>query len=295
MYQGLVSVIIPAYNADATIMDAIASVLAQTYANIEIIVVDDGSEDTTCRVVEDHFPMVTLHRCANHGPSQARNRGMQSAHGQWIAFLDADDTWHPEKIAQQIDVASTDPAIGLVASDWVRGSDFETVPKALPVSEVTYFDLLILNRFQTSTVMVMRHIVEELQGFDKQVDGAEDWDLWLRISQVSRVVKIDWPLVMYRDVPTGYSKNVWRVYETMLPMLDKHRNVGAVRLRDFRTIESWHHLRFALAFLLMKHYHAAASAAAPAFSRRLLLYTPGATTRYFLPFMWQRYRRKKSS
>jgi glycosyltransferase involved in cell wall biosynthesis len=295
MFQVLVSVIIPAYNAEATIGEAIESVLSQTYANLEIIVVDDGSEDNTCQVIEQQFPMVLLKRCTNHGPSYARNRGVEVSRGQWIAFLDADDAWHPDKISQQIDVASTDAAIGLVASDWIRGGKFDAVPKALPVSEVTYLDLLVLNRFQTSTVLVLHDILNELQGFDKDVDGAEDWDLWLRVAQISRVVKIDCPLVMYRDVETGYSKNVWRVYETMLPMLDKHRAAGQLRQRDFQTIEAWHHLRFALAFVLMKQYRSASAAFRPVFSRRLILFTAPAAGRYFLPFLWQRYRKRKSS
>lgn len=294
MPQELVSVIIPAYNAQDTICEALQSVFDQTYPHLQVIVVDDGSEDATCQIVEEQFPHAVLKRCENQGPSHARNVGIAAAEGRWIAFLDADDTWHSHKIAQQLDVAITDPRIGLVATDWIRGAAFEPVPRAMPVSEVTYQELLVLNRFQTSTVMVLREIVDGLKGFDRSVDGAEDWDLWLRVAQAARVVKIDWGLVMYRDVPTGYSKNVWRVYETMLPMLDKHRTTHAVSRRDFCIIESWHHLRFGVAFVLMKQYRRAYTATRPALSGRLLWCTGPAVTRYLVPFLWGRHKKKRS-
>ncbi|PSR33155.1 MAG: glycosyltransferase family 2 protein [Sulfobacillus thermosulfidooxidans] len=295
MSQELVSVIVPAYNAEKTISDALNSVFNQTYRSLEVIVVDDGSTDATPHVVQEQFPRAIFKRITNQGPSFARNQGIALASGEWIAFLDADDMWHPEKIAQQLDVASTDIHIGLVATDWIRAASFEPIPPALPVSEITYEELLILNRFQTSTVLVKREIVEDLQGFDRAVDGAEDWDFWLRVAQVARLVKIDWPLVMYRDVPTGYSKNVWRVYETMLPMLEKHRNSREIGRRDFAIIETWHYLRFGVAFALMKQYDRAYAAVKPALSLKRFWYTMPAATRYLVPFLWTRYRRRRLS
>ncbi|WP_028962162.1 glycosyltransferase family 2 protein [Sulfobacillus thermosulfidooxidans] len=294
MSPELVSVVIPAYNAESTIVEALESVYQQSHKNLEVIVVDDGSTDLTRQIIERQFPQVILRANHNQGPSQARNTGIDMAHGEWIAFLDADDVWHPEKIAQQLDVAHTDPEIGLVASDWIRDAHFMDVPRALPVSEVRYHDLLILNRFQTSTVLVKRSIVQSLQGFDRRVDGAEDWDLWLRVAQVARVVKIDWPLVMYRDVPTGYSKDVWRVYVTMLPMLDKHREEVQVSHHEFRVIEAWHHLRFFVAFILMKQYDKAFRAVKPAFSLRLLSGLFPALYRYLFPFLWTRIKKKSA-
>ena len=294
MSQELVSVVVPAYNAEATIVDALQSVYRQSYKNYEVIIVDDGSTDSTRHIVESEFPDAVLKSCQNQGPSYARNVGIEAAHGEWIAFLDADDVWHDEKIAQQLDVARTDPSIGLVASDWIRFAKFSDIPKALPVSPISYLDLLVLNRFQTSTVLVKRTIVQSLNGFDQHVDGAEDWDLWLRIAQEARVVKIDWPLVMYRDVPTGYSKDVWRVYATMLPMLDKHREEVHVSQQDFRVIESWHHLRFFVAFLLMRQYSKAMKAVRPIFSSRLLFGLMPALYRYLFPFLWTRIKKKTS-
>ncbi len=292
MSPELVSVVIPAYNAELTIRDALESVYQQSYKNVEVIVVDDGSTDGTKSIVEQEFPQVLLKASQNQGPSHARNLGIDAARGHWIAFLDADDVWHPDKILHQVDVAQTDPSIGLVASDWTRRQEFRDVPKALPVSHVGYRDLLVLNRFQTSTVLILRSVVQRLNGFDQMVDGAEDWDLWLRAAQEARVVKVDWPLVMYRDVPTGYSKDVWRVYSTMLPMLEKHRNSEYINAADFRAIESWHHLRFFVAFVLLKQYSQGFRAVKPIFSLRLVLGIIPATYRYLFPFLWTRMKKK---
>ncbi|HBQ96754.1 MAG: glycosyltransferase family 2 protein [Sulfobacillus benefaciens] len=292
MSQDLVSVIVPAYNAESTIREALESVYRQSYKNLEVIVVDDGSTDTTRDIVGNGFPQALLKSSENQGPSHARNMGIEASHGKWIAFLDADDVWHPDKIAHQVDVAQTDPSIGLVASDWIRHPEFADVPKALPVSHVAYHDLLILNRFQTSTVLVLSSVVHSLNGFDYHVDGAEDWDLWLRVAQRVRVVKVDWPLVAYRDVPTGYSKDLWRVYVTMLPMLEKHRRDKPVKVSDFHTIESWHHLRFFVAFLLLRQYSHAFQALKPAFSIRLLPRLIPALYRYLIPFLWVRVKKK---
>ena len=98
-----VSVIIPCFNSQSTIGDAIRSVINQTYPIHEIIVVDDGSTDNSANFVSEHFPMVTLIKQANMGVSKARNVGIQSATGKWVAFVDADDIWLPDKLRLQFE------------------------------------------------------------------------------------------------------------------------------------------------------------------------------------------------
>lgn len=291
MSRALISVVIPAYNARKTIGDALESVRAQTYPAVETILVDDGSSDQTGEWVKAQFPWVRVFHVDNGGPSRARNYGIQQARGEWVAFLDSDDEWQANKLSAQIQVSQQDPSIGLVATDWLRQNRLPDVPSKLPVSKISYRDMLILNRFQTSTVMMKRSLLERLNGFDPSVDGAEDWDLWLRVSAECQIRKIDWPLVRYRDVETGYSKDVWRVYRTMQPMLDKHINRGGVSGREFHTIRTWHHLRFAVAFFLMHDWRRAWLAFSMAW--RFPLYVPPATSRFLVPFLWNRMRRKK--
>lgn len=294
MSPALVSVVIPAFNARGTLGDALDSVYAQSYAPIDVIVVDDGSTDGTGQWVAENYPAVTVERVANGGPSRARNRGIERAEGEWIAFLDADDRWHPDKIRRQMDVVKTHPDVALVATDWSRGAGWGPMPAEVPVSLVSYRDLLVLNRFQTSTVIMRRDLARELGGFDAGVDGAEDWDLWLRAARRAPVAKIDWPAVMYRDVETGYSKDVWRVYQTMQLMLAKHRDAGTVAAGWFRRVETWHHLRFAVAFLLMHDRARAWAALARALRRPLVGQTVPATVQFLIPFLWKRVRRSRS-
>ncbi len=292
MQAGLVSAVIPAYNARDTISAAIDSIQRQTYSSIEVIVVDDGSADGTGQWVKQHYPAVQVEVVPNQGPSRARNHGISCAHGEFIAFLDADDTWHPQKIEAQVKVLQRYPEAELVASDWVRDETFSAIPDETPISWITYANMLQLNRFQTSTVLMRASVLGTLGGFDPAVDGAEDWDLWLRTSAVGRIAKLDWPLVMYRDMPAGYSKDVWRVYQTMQPMLEKHRNSAPVSAWSFAELESWHHMRFSVAFFLMHETgHAGASLKAIG-QRRLWGPAMVASIRYLTPFLWKRWRRR---
>ncbi|MCY0880802.1 MAG: glycosyltransferase family A protein [Firmicutes bacterium] len=288
MSQELVSVVIPAYNARETIGPTLQSVQNQSYALIETIVVDDGSQDGTAQWIREHYPFVRVERVENGGPSQARNIGWRLSKGQWVAFLDADDIWHPRKLEIQLQAAAVDDRIGLVAADWVRFEPFPDIPLRWTTSTISYYDLLVMNRFQTSTVVMRREICQALGGFDRTVDGAEDWDFWLRASEMTQICKVDWPLVVYRDRPQGYSKDLFRVYRTMMPMLDKHRMQKQVTRQQFQTIEAWHHLRFAVGFALAKDYAHSGQALSNVFKRHLAWHAVPAMTQYLLPFLWQR-------
>ncbi|NMP25026.1 glycosyltransferase family 2 protein [Sulfobacillus harzensis] len=285
-----ISVVIPAYNAEDTVVDAIRSVLQQSLPAHEIVVVDDGSNDGTAPLVRDQFPSVRLVRVPNGGPSRARNQGIQLVTGEWIAFLDADDTWHPDKL--KVQMAQVSPDVELIASDWVRGTEFTSVPNPVPTTRLTYRDMLTMNQFQTSTVLMSTRLAKLLNGFDPEVDGAEDWDFWLRASEHTNIVKVDWPLVQYRDVATGYSKDVWRVYSTMQPMLDKHRGTTVITRAQFATLESWHHLRFWVSFSLQHDREHAKTAWRKAWQPRLRWHALGAIFQYLVPFLAKRLKKR---
>lgn len=297
--EGLVTVVTPLYNNQETVAEAVASALAQVPAPARVLVVDDGSTDGSRQVVAERFAedaRVTLVAQENGGPSRARNHGIALVETPLLAFLDADDVWLPGKLARQLEVLSQHADVGLVASDWVRqvsDSEAKGLPELprLPLTRFTYRDCLILNRFQTSTVVMRTDVARALGGFDPAVDGAEDWDFWVRVAQVTGVVKLDWPLVVYRDVATGYSKDVWRVYETMHLLLDKHR---ATAPPGFATIEAWHHLRFFVALWLMGDRPRARAAFSEALAPPLRWHVPAAAIRYLFPFLYGRRARRKS-
>lgn len=290
-----VTAVIPTFNSRDSVMEAIESVVNQTLPPQQIVVVDDGSTDDTPDLIRrqwgDHVELVTQ---ANGGPSRARNTGIAQARHAYVAFLDADDLWAPTKLADQLPFLEQDPNVGVVASDWVRHTAGLSTGSSghPPHSRIDYRDLLMLNRFQTSTVLARAALLREVGGFDPAVDGAEDWDLWVRLAARSGVVKLNVPLVVYRDVATGYSKDVWRVYETMQGLLDKHRRGGSMSPSQFLEVEAWHHMRFAVALLLIhdrKRAQLAWNAAWQA-GRRGAAWK--AFWRHLVPFLYGRWRKR---
>ena len=182
-----VSVIIPAYNSASTIIRALQSVAAQTLAPLEIIVVDDASTDTTHDLVttfasSSSIPVRVVTQTINSGPSTARNAGLDRAIGDYIAFLDADDQWHPRKIELQYPIMQTQPEVTMSchghhfssSTTWTDIPNNDT--KATPVS---FRKFLIRNRCATPTVMLKRLITER---FDSRKRFAEDYLLWMQIT-----------------------------------------------------------------------------------------------------------------
>jgi glycosyltransferase involved in cell wall biosynthesis len=301
-----VSLVIAAYNAEPTLGAALASALAQVPRPAQVIVVDDGSRDATASIAAS-FPEVQLITQPNQGPSAARNTGIRAATQPWVAFLDADDLWLPGKLSRQLAALERHPDAVLLAGDWVRtdpgpcadaattgptGPTSPTSPTGPTETEPTYRDLLLLNRFQTSTVLVRAEVLAATGGFDPALDGAEDWDLWLRCSKLGSVVKLDVPLVVYRDEPQGYSKNLTRLYTRMLRMLDRERADTPLAAAAFGQVLVWHHLRFAVAFLLAGQRVEARRAWRDLRAAGLIGHVPAAGARYLFPFLAGRLTRR---
>jgi glycosyltransferase involved in cell wall biosynthesis len=183
-----VSVVIPAYNASRHICDAVQTALDQTYADIEVIVVDDGSKDGSGDLVRSRFPQVTCVTKPNGGASSARNLGCQMATGEFIAFLDSDDEWHPEKIEAQVALMRAYPKADLCRTTLqetpVRGH--ASLPRdAAGLPTHTQYTRFVegFNHpfFATSTVMVRKAACDRAGGFDPQLNVAEDIDFFLRV------------------------------------------------------------------------------------------------------------------
>ena len=183
-----ISVIIPAYNAARFVAEALTSAVSQTFADREIIVVDDGSTDGTSDIVS-RFPGVICLRKANGGASSARNAGVSASNGELIAFLDADDVWHPEKLAAQVRLMDmhADCDLGHTAMTEVEGvlEQRRTLAEAdatLRHSRVDGLEHGFLNPFLcTSTVIVRRSAFDRVGGFDEALPFAEDIDFFLRV------------------------------------------------------------------------------------------------------------------
>jgi glycosyltransferase involved in cell wall biosynthesis len=299
-----VSVVVPAHQAASTLRTALESLLAQRPEPAEVIVVDDGSTDATAEIARG-FSGVRVISQANAGPSAARNAGIAEASGPWVAFCDADDAWLPGKLAAQLQVAQSRPEVSLIAGDWVRSGSAAPAEVAhnVGLSVFDYRDVLVLNRFQTSTVLARKSLLEQAGGFVPALDGAEDWDMWLRCARLGELIKIDAPLVVYRDEATGYSKDLHRLYRAMCAMLDREQQSlfpeggseggsggGAPPLSraQFRRLRAWHYLRFAVGFQLAGDRRGAVWALRDLARSPVAVSAPSAAVVYLLPFLARR-------
>jgi glycosyltransferase involved in cell wall biosynthesis len=228
MAEFRVSVIVPVFNAAALVSHAVRSAFAQTYGNIEVIVVDDGSEDQQAlkAALAPWEGRICCLRQPNGGPARARNTGIASATGQFVAFLDADDEWLPDKIARQVSYFQQYPETGLLHTGVVGHARARTEAPGPPTAA---FCDLFHTRFSinTLTVMVPRHVLEEVGGFDERREiHVEDWDLWLRIAARYPLGYLPEPLARYR--PGGLmSRQIDRTYAAQALVLEKHRDLCA--------------------------------------------------------------------
>lgn len=216
-----ISVVLPAFNAGAWIEAALESVLSQDWPALDVVVVDDGSSDGSAELVERRFPQVRLLRQRNSGVAAARNAGVRAARGRWVAFIDADDYWLPEKLRTQMTLLSASPGARLSCTPWFVWTSDEPHPPAdwldvgppadLPASGFgpsgwIYPELLLSCSVWTSTVLAERSLLVELQGFDHDFRVGEDYDLWLRASRITPVLRADRPLALYRQHPGSLTR-----------------------------------------------------------------------------------------
>ena len=193
------SVIVPTYNRGHLLPRALNSIAAQTQTPLEVIVVDDGSTDDTIAILRREYPDVVIFQETHRGVSAARNRGIQASRGDWIAFLDSDDEWLPEKLARQNAALVSTPTILLCHTEevWVRnGVRVNPMKKHAKRGGAIFEDCLPLCCMSPSSVVVHREVLEDVGVFDESLPACEDYDLWLRITSRYPVVFIDEPLVV---------------------------------------------------------------------------------------------------
>lgn len=187
------SVVIPAYNASATIVDSIQSVLEQTYPAYEIIVVNDGSSDDTEAILEKHFgiSIKTITLQTNSGPSVARNTGLEAATGTHIAFQDADDTWHKEKLFYVAAILEKYREVHFLFHPYTLSEvDFPVTKALLELKEYPMWKLLGSNPIGTPCVVISR---EKVLRFNENLHHMEDYELFLREAALHKVFRIPAP------------------------------------------------------------------------------------------------------
>ena len=213
-----VSVVIPTHNRAWCLDRAVESVLAQTFRDLELIVVDDGSEDDTARLLAGYAEAVRVIRQPNRGVSAARNAGIRASRGPWIALLDSDDHWLPEKLAVQLDWLDAHPDYCICQTEetWIRSGRRVNPKKRHRKHGGFIFErCLPLCLVSPSAVMMARGLLEEVGGFDEELPACEDYDLWLRIACRHPIGLVDQPLIVKTG---GHADQL-----SQAPELDKYR------------------------------------------------------------------------
>lgn len=219
MKKPFVTVIIPAYNRSSCLREAIDSVLSQTYGNFELIVVDDGSTDSTQDLLSLYAEKIIALRTEHAGPSAARNQGILQARGEFIAFLDSDDLWLPDKLKIQVDFFSSSPEVFVCQTEeiWIRNSiRVNPMKKHKKYSGWVFERCLPLCIVSPSAVMLHQAVFDRVGLFDEAMPACEDYDLWLRISPFYKIHLIAEPMILKRG---GHADQQSRT----IPCLDKLR------------------------------------------------------------------------
>lgn len=214
----MISVILPVYNREHVLMRAVNSVLCQTYQDIELLIVDDGSDDQTRRVAEqiDDKRVRTLYQCENRGACAARNIGILAAQGEYIAFQDSDDVWCPEKLERQLAyLQATDSDLVFCAFYRHDGEKVEYQPGGeISAGKVVYHDLLARNLISTQTLMGKRMCFQE-EMFDERYPRLQDWELALRMTRRFKVSYDPQPLadvyLQHDSISADPRKGLWAI------------------------------------------------------------------------------------
>lgn len=221
-----VSVIIPAANQEAFIADAIRSALEQTLPPHEVIVMDDASTDRTAGIAQSFGAAVTLISGIFRGSGPARNRGSQAATGEWLAFLDADDLWLPEKLERQF--AAMEDADVFSCTDRYNFGAVNGLPSIQSSVNALYsgdvFEPLLHGNFVTTSTVLLRHdVFRAIGGFatEPALIVGQDWDLWLRVSHQHRLSVCREPLVRYRIHDDGASRRIELMARARLRAVDR--------------------------------------------------------------------------
>jgi glycosyltransferase involved in cell wall biosynthesis len=227
---GLISVVMPCFNAETFVAQAVESVLQQTYPKVELIVVDDGSTDASLGILQRYGDRLTLLRQANQGPYPARNRGVEASRGEFLAFLDADDWWTPDCLAR-LHAAAAASGAAVAYCGWQNVG--LPGPRGEPYLPPDYEHDNKLERFLRAAApwpihaaLLRRSVWHDVGGFDTTLPTVMDYDLWLRVGAFREVVRVDKVMAFYRHHQKGQiTSQQWR--QAQNTWLVKRRFVGA--------------------------------------------------------------------
>ncbi len=225
-----VVVIIPCFNASETIEQTLKSVEGQTYRNYDVLIINDGSTDGTEELVLSYrdrtgkaWRVITQ---PNMGQTVAKNTGILNSNSEYIAFLDSDDVWAPEKLEYQVNLMMSNHDVGLCYTGGMlineQGDNIGLIHCSDIYRGKCYDSLLLKNNIIASSVMVRRKVLDKVGVFDERFRACENWDLWIRVSKISQIEYIDKALTYYRVHPGNMSRNVSKMFQARIEIIDKY-------------------------------------------------------------------------
>jgi len=227
--MSLISVIIPVYNGEKTIRETIESVLNQTFQDFELIILNDGSQDSTLDIVSSlQDSRLKVFSYPNAGLAASRNRGTFHAVGEYISFIDADDLWTPDKLETQLKALQDNPEAA-VAYSWTNyideSGEFIRRGGYLTANGDVYAKLLVVDFLENgSNPLIRRQALIEVGGFDESLPAAEDWDILLRLAAQYSFVAVPYPQILYRVSANSMSAHVVRQETACLKVLERAFN-----------------------------------------------------------------------
>jgi glycosyltransferase involved in cell wall biosynthesis len=242
IFPGRVSVVLPIFNGERYLAQAIESVLAQTYSNYEILAVNDGSKDSSGEIAQAylHTNKIRYLEQVNAGVANARNTAIANASGEFIAFLDQDDLWAPDKLANQVAYLASNPDVALVHCR-VACIDHSgariSCAGLVHVGETSGYcaeQLLTGNHIAVLTVVVRRCCLEQVGFLNQHYAPSDDWDLWLRIALRYPLGFLDAELAKYRVHDSNESKNILRMRLAEIRVMESFRSTHPSQVRRMR-------------------------------------------------------------
>ena len=235
----LISVIIPVYNNESTIQETIESVLTQSFSDLELIVINDGSQDSTLKIVSSILdPRLKVFSYPNAGLAATRNRGVSHASGEYISFIDADDLWTPDKLEAQFKALQANPqaAVAYSWTDWIDESGQFLRPGGhISVNGDVFATLLVRDFVESgSNPLIRAEALAEVGGFDESLPAVEDWDMWLRLAARYEFVCVPSPQILYRVSSSSMSSNVWKMEAGSLRVIERAFAVAPESLQHLK-------------------------------------------------------------
>jgi glycosyltransferase involved in cell wall biosynthesis len=220
-----VSVIIPTYNSSRYLTQAVDSILGQSFKDYEVLVIDDGSTDDTQAVMRRYGSPVRYIHKENGGVSTARNRGIAESRGRYVAFLDADDTWFPDKLERQLRALKENPgyracyaAFAVCDCDLLPGEVRRSKRRGLAIEDLLSYGNVVGT---PSTVLCERSLFEATGSFDIEMSQCADWDMWVRLASHTEFLYLDEPLATYRQHEANMSLNAALLERDSMRVLEK--------------------------------------------------------------------------